>query len=310
MAIGVLLSGTFLFVSGAALAFFVVVPLALPWLFGFASPSMVPLITAEDYFSFLFAMVLTFGVSFELPIVVLALATLGIVTPQFLSKYRRHAIVVIVIIGAFLTPGDLVWTTIWLSVPLYGLYELQRRRRIHSSTNAKSAGARQLEGPEGRRESGGALAAALTVVPRRCCRAQIGRLPPVRPTVQQPARRDTTKDSTRFKFPEADSIARSLLSRPGYSLTHYAGDTAFFDADNHILDLLAAGKRRVGRAARFADGRQRQRHLLQSGEPATHHRRLTTCLPPAADRPTFPATASSRTAWPSGRFASRTRDCR
>jgi len=122
--LGVLFSGLVLFVSGAALAYFVVVPLALPWLFSFAGPSLVPLITAEDYFSFIFAMVLTFGVSFELPIVILALATLGIVTPMFLTKYRRHAIVLIVIVGAFLTPGDMVWTTIALSVPLYGLYEL------------------------------------------------------------------------------------------------------------------------------------------------------------------------------------------
>jgi sec-independent protein translocase protein TatC len=124
VAIAVLYAGVLLFVSGAALAYFVVVPLALPWLFGFASASMVPLITAEDYFSFIFAMVLTFGVSFELPIVILALATLGIVTPEFLTKYRRHAVVLIVIIGAFLTPGDMVWTTIALSVPLYLLYEL------------------------------------------------------------------------------------------------------------------------------------------------------------------------------------------
>ncbi|HTJ23154.1 MAG TPA: twin-arginine translocase subunit TatC [Gemmatimonadaceae bacterium] len=122
--LGVLFSGVFLFISGAALAYFVVVPLALPWLFGFAGPSLVPLITAEDYFSFIFAMVLTFGVSFELPIVILALAALGIVTPAFLSKYRRHAVVLIIIIGAFLTPGDLVWTTVALSVPLYMLYEL------------------------------------------------------------------------------------------------------------------------------------------------------------------------------------------
>lgn len=122
--LGVLFSGVVLFLAGAALAYFVVVPLALPWLFGFAGPSLVPLITAEDYFSFMFAMVLTFGISFELPIVILALAALGIVTPKFLTKYRRHAVVLIIIIGAFLTPGDLVWTTVALSVPLYLLYEL------------------------------------------------------------------------------------------------------------------------------------------------------------------------------------------
>lgn len=124
IAIGVLFSGLVLFIAGAALAFFEVIPLALPWLFSFSGPSMVPLITAEEYFSFVFAMVLTFGVSFELPIVVLGLAALGIVTPQFLNKYRRHAIVLIVIIGAFLTPGDMVYTTIALAVPLYMLYEL------------------------------------------------------------------------------------------------------------------------------------------------------------------------------------------
>ena len=151
VAIGVLFSGVLLFVAGAALAFFEVVPLALPWLFGFAGPSLVPLITAEDYFSFIFAMVLTFGVSFELPIVILALSALGIVTPQLLSKYRRHAVVAIVIVGAFLTPGDMVWTTVALAVPLYGLYELsvlvsyviyrRKKRRAATLDEAEHSGA-------------------------------------------------------------------------------------------------------------------------------------------------------------------------
>ena len=145
-----LFSGTALFIAGAALAFLVVVPLALPWLMGFGTESMVPLITAEEYFGFVFAMVLTFGLSFELPIVVFALAALGLVTPQFLAKYRRHAIVLIVIAGAFLTPGDLVWTTIALAVPLYGLYELsvlgaffidRRRKRRRAALAAEQSGA-------------------------------------------------------------------------------------------------------------------------------------------------------------------------
>jgi sec-independent protein translocase protein TatC len=122
--LGVLFAGLLLFIAGVALAYIVVIPLALPWLLDFGTTTMVPLITAEEYFGFVFAMVLTFGVSFELPIVILALSALGIVTPQFLSRYRRHAVVIIVIIGAFLTPGDLIWTTIALAVPLYMLYEL------------------------------------------------------------------------------------------------------------------------------------------------------------------------------------------
>jgi sec-independent protein translocase protein TatC len=149
VAMGVLFSGVVLFVAGAALAYFVVIPLALPWLMGFSGPSLVPLITAEEYFSFAFAMVMTFGVSFELPIVVLALSALGIVTPQFLSKYRRHAIVLMVIVGAFLTPGDMVWTTVWMSVPLYGLYEMsvaaayvmqRRKQRKRAAMEAEEAG--------------------------------------------------------------------------------------------------------------------------------------------------------------------------
>jgi sec-independent protein translocase protein TatC len=152
VAMGVLFSGLILFVAGAALAWFLVIPLALPWLFQFSGPSMVPLITAEEYFSFVFAMVLTFGVSFELPIVVLGLAALGIVTPQFLNKYRRHAIVLIVIVGAFLTPGDLVYTTIALAIPLYMLYELsvvasyvifRRKARRRAELEAETAAANE-----------------------------------------------------------------------------------------------------------------------------------------------------------------------
>src|SRR3569833_217594 len=146
--IAVLFSGVLLFVAGAALAYMVVVPLAIPWLFNFAGPSLVPLITAEDYFNFLMAMVLTFGVSFELPIVICALAALNIVTPQFLNRYRRHALVLIIVIGAFLTPGDMVWTTIALAVPLYALYELsvlaatliyRRKQKRLAALNAETA---------------------------------------------------------------------------------------------------------------------------------------------------------------------------
>ncbi|MEP6765836.1 MAG: twin-arginine translocase subunit TatC [Gemmatimonadaceae bacterium] len=116
--------GVALFVAGASFAYFVIFPMSLPWLFGLFGNSLEPLITAENYFGFLFGIVLSFGLAFELPVVVLLLAAVGIVTPQFLSRYRRHAFVVIVAISAFLTPGDFVWSTLALSIPLYALYEL------------------------------------------------------------------------------------------------------------------------------------------------------------------------------------------
>jgi sec-independent protein translocase protein TatC len=156
VALGVTGGAVLLFVSGASLGYFVVLPLAIPWLMGFGGSSLEPMITAGDYFGFVFSLVLAFGVAFELPVVILGLAALGIVTPEFLNRYRRHAIVGAVIIGAFLTPGDLVWTTIAMAVPLYLLYELSivlsygiRRRRLRRE--AAAAAAAEAESADGGR---------------------------------------------------------------------------------------------------------------------------------------------------------------
>jgi sec-independent protein translocase protein TatC len=120
----VAVGAVFLFSCGVSVAYFGVMPLALKWLLAFQTASMEPMISGLEYFDFLFTMSLAFGLCFELPILILALTALGLVTPMFLRKYRRHAAVLCVFIGAFLTPGDLVWTTIAMAVPLYFLFEL------------------------------------------------------------------------------------------------------------------------------------------------------------------------------------------
>jgi len=116
--------GVVLFAVGAVFAFAVVLPLSLPMLFQLFGTALDPMITADNYFDFVFSLVITFGVAFELPVVVLLLAAARLVTPAFLRRYRRHAIVAIITVGAFLTPGGDVTPTIALAVPLYGLYEL------------------------------------------------------------------------------------------------------------------------------------------------------------------------------------------
>ena len=280
--IGVLFSGTILFISGAALAYFVVVPLALPWLLDFGSASMKPLITAEEYFGFLFAMVLTFGISFELPIVVLALAALNIVTPQFLSKYRRHAIVAIIVIGAFLTPGDLVWTTIALAVPLYALYELSVlgavRHLPRKDTTSRGAGGGGAGGGPG-------VKAARRPMDRRGatrCRdgANIARRRSFPAGRRFVARADCSPSGAiRSRTARRSSGRRLTRSRSrcstsaDYTITRYQGDTAFFDAERKALDLLAAKKRPRDRRSRLAGRRQRQRDLLQRGDAPRHDRR-------------------------------------
>ena len=145
-----------LFVSGVALSFYVVLPLAIGWLMGLAASTdaLEPMITYREYFSFAVNMSLAFGLCFELPIVILLLATLGLVTPEFLRRYRRHALVLCVVTGALLSPGDLIWTTLLLAGPLYLLYELsvvltslvyRRRRKRDAQAAAEEAAEKAKE---------------------------------------------------------------------------------------------------------------------------------------------------------------------
>ena len=122
--IAALLGGVVLFALGAGFAYFVMLPMSLPWLFTMFGHALEPMITAENYFGFVFGMVLSFGLAFELPIVILLLAAAGLVTPRMLNRYRRHAVVLIVILSTFLTPGDFVWSTLAMALPLYLLYEV------------------------------------------------------------------------------------------------------------------------------------------------------------------------------------------
>lgn len=113
-----------LFAAGVALAWGLVLPLAVQWLMGLQTDALTPIVTAREYFAFAVDMALAFGVSFQLPIVIVGLVWLDIVTPERLVAFRRSAFFGSAVIGALLTPGDLVWTTIAMAVPLYALYEL------------------------------------------------------------------------------------------------------------------------------------------------------------------------------------------
>jgi sec-independent protein translocase protein TatC len=90
----------------------------------FQVESLEPMITASEYFSLVTILALTMGAVFELPILILGLAALGMVTPKFLARFRKFALVLSYVVAAFITPGDLFITTLALTVPLYLLYEL------------------------------------------------------------------------------------------------------------------------------------------------------------------------------------------
>ena len=142
----VILGAIALFVAGAALAWYFVLPMTLKFLSVLGDESFDQMITASEYFGFVSSMVLAMGAVFELPIVVLLLSALGLVTPQFLSRYRRHAFVGSYGVAALITPGDLFVTSIALMVPLYLLYELsillsflvyRKRQRKHEAEAAE-----------------------------------------------------------------------------------------------------------------------------------------------------------------------------
>ncbi|MFL5618740.1 MAG: twin-arginine translocase subunit TatC [Gemmatimonadaceae bacterium] len=120
----VIIGAVFLFVCGAALAWFFVLPMALRFLTSMGDEAFDQMISATEYFGFATSLVLAMGAVFELPIVILALSALGLVTPRLLTRFRRHALVGSYVAAAFITPGDVFVTSVFLTIPLYLLYEL------------------------------------------------------------------------------------------------------------------------------------------------------------------------------------------
>jgi sec-independent protein translocase protein TatC len=148
------LVGLILFTGGVAAGFYLVVPLALKVLFGFQSQSLEPFITADAYFSFTTAILLSFGAVFELPLVLLLLVYLRIISAAFLRRHRRIAIVINAVLSAILTPGDLVIMTVAVMLPVQLLYELsivlamilEKRRARADAADAAEAAAEEGRG--------------------------------------------------------------------------------------------------------------------------------------------------------------------
>src|SRR6202165_2177910 len=153
--IPVVVSMASLFLAGVSLSYFVVLPLTLQFLMSIESTALTPLISATEYFDFAISMCVAFGVVFEVPIAILALTALGLVTPQFLSKYRRHAVVVCLTAAAFITPGADPYSLFALAIPLYVLYELsvfvaqfayRKRKKREAKREAEDAASHQSAG--------------------------------------------------------------------------------------------------------------------------------------------------------------------
>ena len=117
--------GSLLFLIGGAFAMLVIIPYASTFLVTFGQEKgWKPMITVASYTDFVIKFALAFGLVFELPVVITVLALIGVVTPQFLSKNRKYAILINFIVAAVLTPTpDMINQTL-MAGPLCILYEV------------------------------------------------------------------------------------------------------------------------------------------------------------------------------------------
>jgi sec-independent protein translocase protein TatC len=117
--------GSLLFLLGGAFALLVVVPFAVQFLVNFGmEKGAQPMISIASYTDFIIKFTLAFGIVFELPVIITLLSMLGIVTPKFLSRNRKYAILINFIIAAVLTPTPDVINQSLMAGPLCILYEL------------------------------------------------------------------------------------------------------------------------------------------------------------------------------------------
>jgi sec-independent protein translocase protein TatC len=116
---------SFFFIAGLAFGWFITVPTAIRFLVGFSGSELIESQPAlADFISTITTLLLINGIVFELPVIIYVLAFMGVVTAKQLGKYRRFAVLGVVVIAAIITPtGDPINLAL-LAIPMYLLYEL------------------------------------------------------------------------------------------------------------------------------------------------------------------------------------------
>jgi len=121
---GVIFWVSFLFFIGVAFGYFILTPFMVNFYFNYTlSDQIVIMPSFSDYLENLIYTTVGIGVLFQMPLLVMVLARIGIVTAKFLKKYRRHAFVIILIAAAIITPSTDPFSLTIVTIPLYALYE-------------------------------------------------------------------------------------------------------------------------------------------------------------------------------------------
>lgn len=121
----IIVSGYIMFVLGVLISYFLIFPLTFRFLGTYqVSSDVANMITLQSYIDTLTMMTLLMGILFELPVLCWLLGKLGILSAAFMSRFRRHAIVVILVIAAIITPTSDIFTLLLVAMPVWILYEI------------------------------------------------------------------------------------------------------------------------------------------------------------------------------------------
>lgn len=135
---GAVFAISMLFLLGVAFGYFIISPLSINFLYNYnLSDQIDNQIRLMSYISIVASISLASGILFELPAIIYFLSKTGLVTPKFLKKYRRHALVIMLVMSAIITPPD-IFSQILVCIPLIILYEISIRisRRINKKRDA------------------------------------------------------------------------------------------------------------------------------------------------------------------------------
>lgn len=130
---------SFLFALGVLFGYYLITPLSVHFLGSYSvSDQVMNQINLKSYISSVTSIVLASGVIFELPVLIFFLSKIGLVTPDFLKKYRKHSVVLILILSAIITPPD-IFSQVLVCLPLMLLYEIGIKisKRIHKKQQAE-----------------------------------------------------------------------------------------------------------------------------------------------------------------------------
>jgi len=115
---------SFLFMIGVLFGYYIIAPLSINFLSHYnVDPTILNEFELVNYVSTISMIVLSSAILFQLPMIVYVLTKAGLVTPAVMKKYRKHAVIVILILGALLTPPDPI-SQILIAIPLFGLYQI------------------------------------------------------------------------------------------------------------------------------------------------------------------------------------------